>query len=74
MNEAQDKPVSAEDIAEVITQFEQYRERLINDTVENAKKAKISKKVVMEQLQPQLDDIDGKLEALRNQYNSMTNA
>ena len=74
MSEVQNTPVTAEDLAEVITQFEQYRERLVNDTVENAKKAKISKKVVMSQLQPQLDNIDSKLEALRNQYNSMTTA
>lgn len=74
MSEVQNTPVTAEDLAEVISQFEQYRERLVNDTVENAKKAKISKKVVMSQLQPQLDNIDSKLEALRNQYNSMTTA
>ncbi len=74
MSEVQNTPVTAEDLAEVITQFEQYRERLVNDTVENAKKAKISKKVVMTQLQPQLDNIDSKLEALRNQYNTMTTA
>ena len=40
----------------------------------NAKKAKISKKVVMTQLQPQLDEIDGKLEILRTQYDNMTTA
>ena len=71
MTEAADSGVTAEDLAEVIVEFEKYRDRLLNETMETAKKAKISKKTVMMQLQPQLDQIDRKLEALRNQYNTM---
>ena len=71
MTEAADSSVTAEDLAEVIVEFEKYRDRLLNETMETAKKAKISKKMVMMQLQPQLDQIDRKLEALRNQYNTM---
>ena len=71
MTEAADSSVTAEDLAEVIVEFEKYRDRLLNETLETAKKAKISKKTVMTQLQPQLDQIDSKLEALRTQYNTM---
>ena len=74
MDETVNHTVTAEDLAEVIAEFEKYRDRLVNETVETAKKAKIAKKVVMEQLQPQLDQIDSKLEALRNQYNTMVNS
>ena len=68
MTETSNSTVTPEELAELIQEFEQYRERLLNDTLETAKKAKLSKKQVMNQLQPQLDQIDGKLEALRNQY------
>ncbi|MDJ0681837.1 MAG: hypothetical protein QNJ18_18510 [Xenococcaceae cyanobacterium MO_167.B52] len=68
MTETSNSTVTPEELAELIQEFEQYRERLLNDTLETAKKAKLSKKQVMTQLQPQLDQIDGKLEALRNQY------
>ncbi len=72
MTETSNSTVTPEELAEVIQEFEQYRERLLNDTMETAKKAKLSKKQVMEQLQPQLDQIDSKLEALRNQYTILT--
>ncbi len=73
MTEAANSTVTPEDLAEVISEFEKYRERLVNETVETAKKAKIPKKTVMTQLQPQLDEIDSKLEALRSQYNGLVN-
>ncbi len=72
MTETSNSTVTPEELAEVIQEFEQYRERLLNDTMETAKKAKLSKKQVMEQLQPQLDQIDSKLEAIRNQYTILT--
>ena len=68
MTEAANSTVTPEQLAELITEFEQYRDRLYNETIASAKKAKLSKKIVMAQLQPQLDQIDGKLEQLRNQY------
>ena len=73
MNKAANSPVTAEELADVITEFEKYRDRLFHETVETAKKAKISQKTVMAQLQPQLDQIDNKLEALRAQYNTLVN-
>ncbi len=71
MTEAANSTVTPEQLAELITEFEQYRDRLYNETIASAKKAKLSKKIVMAQLQPQLDQIDGKLEQLRNQYSSV---
>lgn len=63
-----DTPVTAEDLAELIVEFEKYRDRLVNDTVEAAKKAKLSKKATMAKLEPQLADIDAKLQRLREQH------
>lgn len=71
MTETANSTVTPEQLAELITEFEQYRDRLYNETMASAKKAKLPKKVAMAQLQPQLDQIDGKLEQLRNQYSSV---
>lgn len=65
-------PVTAEDLAEVILEFEQYRLRLVNETMEAAKKAKLSKKVTLAKLEPQLATIDSKLEQLREQKANLT--
>ncbi|MEL6930243.1 MAG: hypothetical protein AAFO95_16630 [Cyanobacteria bacterium J06600_6] len=62
-----ENPVTSEDLAELIVEFEKYRDRLIHDTTEAAKKAKLSKKATMAKLEPQLADIDAKLERLREQ-------
>lgn len=67
-----DTPVTAEDLAELIVEFEQYRDRLVNDTTEAAKKAKLSKKATMAKLEPQLADIDAKLQRLREQHANLT--
>jgi hypothetical protein len=60
-------PVTAADLAELIVEFEKYRDRLISETTEAAKKAKLSKKATMAKLEPQLADIDAKLQRLREQ-------
>ena len=65
-------PVTAEDLAELIIEFEKYRDRLVNDTTEAAKKAKLSKKATMAKLEPQLADIDAKLQRLREQQANLT--
>ncbi|MGF1539265.1 MAG: hypothetical protein ACFCU5_02265 [Pleurocapsa sp.] len=72
MTENTSTPVTAEALAEVITEFEQYRDRLVNETMEAAKKAKLSKKAVMSQLEPQLVVINSKLEELRTQMTNIT--
>lgn len=73
MNETAHSSVTAEELADTIAEFEKYRARLHHETVQTAKKAKISQKTMMAQLQPQLDRIDNKLEALRAQYKALVN-
>ncbi|MEM7594037.1 MAG: hypothetical protein AAF383_21435 [Cyanobacteria bacterium P01_A01_bin.83] len=60
-------PVTVEELTELIAEFEKYRDRLVRETTEAAKKAKLSKKATMAKLEPQLADIDAKLERLRSQ-------
>ena len=67
-----DTPVTAADLTEVIVEMEKYRDRLLNETMEAAKKAKLSKKATMAKLEPQLADIDAKLERLREQKANLT--
>ncbi len=62
-----DTPVTAKDLAQVISEMEKYRDRLVNETMDAAKKAKLSKKATMAKLEPQLADIDAKLQLLREQ-------
>ena len=68
-----DQPVSPQELAEVIQEFEKYRERLINDMTDVAKKAKLSKSKLMATLEPELKQIDDKLEALKAQLSAVTN-
>jgi molecular chaperone GrpE (heat shock protein) len=70
-NDLNADPVTPEDIAEVIAEFEQYRSRLIEDMTTAAKKAKLSKSKLMTRLEPELANIDATLENLRNQYAMM---
>ncbi len=67
-----DTPVTAEDLAELIVEFEQYRDRLVNETLEAAKKAKLSKKATMAKLESQLAEIDAKLARIREQQANLT--
>jgi hypothetical protein len=52
-------------IIEAIADLQQYRDRLIAETTETAKKAKLMKSVMMEQLEPELAKIDAGLQFLR---------
>ena len=60
-------PSTAAELAEVITELEQYRERLVNDTLDAAKRAKMMKATVMATLEPELAQIDATLQNLRDQ-------
>ena len=72
VSEPNNKPATAEDLAEVITEFEQYRERLLSETLTAAQKAKLPKKTALAQLEPQLAKIDATLEQLREQQAKLT--
>ncbi|WP_375472202.1 hypothetical protein [uncultured Nostoc sp.] len=64
--------VSAQDVAEVIAELEQYRERLVQETMETAKRAKLMKVNVMAKLEPELAKIDSALQDLRNQQAALS--
>jgi hypothetical protein len=64
--------VTAQDIAEIIAELEQYRERLVQETTETAKRAKLMRVSMMAQLEPELVKIDSALQELRNQQATLT--
>ncbi|MBC1242275.1 hypothetical protein [Nostoc sp. 2RC] len=64
--------VTTQDIAQVIAELEQYRERLVQETTETAKRAKLMRVSVMAKLEPELAKIDAALEQLRNQQASLS--
>ena len=71
-SESNNKPATAAELAEVIAEFEQYRERLLTETMAAAKKAKLPQKTALAQLEPQLAKIDITLEKLREQKATLT--
>jgi hypothetical protein len=56
-----------QELAEVITELEQYRERLISDTLTTVQRAKLPKAKAMAQLEPELAKIDAMLQSLNAQ-------
>ena len=58
---------TAQELAEVIEEFEQYRERLVNETMTTAQKAKLPQKAALAKIEPELAKIDAALENLRVQ-------
>ena len=58
-----------EELNEVIVELEQYRERLVNDTLAMAQRAKIMKSKALGLLEPNLVQIDAQLQELRQQQN-----
>ncbi|MBN3925045.1 hypothetical protein [Nostoc sp. NMS4] len=64
--------VTAQDVAEVIAELEQYRERLVQETTETAKRAKLMKVSVMAKLEPELAKIDSALQELRAQQAALS--
>jgi hypothetical protein len=63
---------TAEELAEVIAELEQYRERLVNDTMTMAQRAKVLKAKVMANLEPDLQKIDTTLAELRDRQAALT--
>lgn len=72
MTDAAEPSVTAtpEELAEITAELEQYRDRLLNDTLEAAKRAKLMKATAMQKIQPELDRIDAVLASLRAQQGS----
>jgi hypothetical protein len=65
-------PATAQELAEVIAEFEHYRERLVSETMETAQRAKMPKATVMAKLEPELAKIDAALQSLREQQAALT--
>ncbi|HEY9627023.1 MAG TPA: hypothetical protein V6C84_06960 [Coleofasciculaceae cyanobacterium] len=66
------EPATSQDLTEIIAELEQYRERLVNDTLSMAQRAKIMKSQAMASLQPNLAQIDAQIQALRQQQGDLT--
>jgi hypothetical protein len=64
--------LTAQELAEVIQEFEQYRERLVNETLATAKRAKLMKSAVMTKLEPELAKIDATIKALQEQQTALS--
>ena len=62
---------SLDEVLEVIAQFEEYRERLISDAMETAKRAKMKKSEINAQIEPELNKIDSALEQLKAQRDAL---
>lgn len=58
---------STQDITDVIAELEQYRDRLIAESTDTAKKAKLTKSALEAQLAPELATIETALTQLRLQ-------
>ncbi|AUB44073.1 hypothetical protein COO91_10291 (plasmid) [Nostoc flagelliforme CCNUN1] len=63
---------SSEELTQAIAELEEYRERLVNDTLSMAQRAKIMKAQALANLQPQLTQLDATLESLRQQQSTLT--
>jgi len=63
---------SAEEVAGVVAELEQYRERLVEDFTATAKKAKLPKSMAMSQLKnhPEILKIDAALAKIRGEQTS----
>ncbi len=67
--QAHESTATSEEIADVISQLEQYRARLVDDFTVTAKKAQLPKSMVMAQLKthPEIVKIDASLANLHGQ-------
>ncbi|HAX79169.1 MAG TPA: hypothetical protein DCY88_25915 [Cyanobacteria bacterium UBA11372] len=61
-----------EELAETIKEFEQYRERLLNETLATAQRAKVMKSAAMAKLEPELAKIDAIISQLRERQTALT--
>jgi flagellar biosynthesis chaperone FliJ len=63
---------TAQELAEAIADLEQYRERLVNDTLAMAQRAKVMRTTALSNLEPELGKIDATIQALRDQQTALT--
>jgi flagellar biosynthesis chaperone FliJ len=65
---------TAQELAEAIADLEQYRERLVTDTLAMAQRAKVMRTTALANLEPELGKIDVTIQALRDQQTALTAA
>jgi hypothetical protein len=65
-------PADLQELVEAIAALEEYRERLVADTMTMAQRAKITKSQVTANLEPELQQIDNTLQQLRDQQTALT--
>jgi DNA repair exonuclease SbcCD ATPase subunit len=61
-----------EELSQIIAELEEYRERLVKDTMSMAQRAKVMKAQALASLEPNLSQIDATLQALRQQQAALT--
>lgn len=61
-----EEETTPEELTQLIQEFETYRERLVTDMTDAAQKAKMSKKAMMAQLEPELQQIDEAIAHLKD--------
>ncbi|KAB8333218.1 hypothetical protein SD80_015305 [Scytonema tolypothrichoides VB-61278] len=66
MTETSENTPTEQELSEVIAEFEEYRERLISQTLATAQKAKVMKATALAHLEPELAKIDAVLKELRD--------
>jgi prefoldin subunit 5 len=72
MADSQELTANPEELNLAIAELEEYRERLVNDTLSMAQKAKVMKAQALASLEPQLNQIDATLESLRQQQSALS--
>lgn len=60
-----------QELTELVAELEQYRDRLVNETLSIAQRAKIKKAQALANLEPNLAQIDATLQALRQQQSTL---
>jgi hypothetical protein len=60
--------VTAADLAEIITELQKYRDRLVHDTTEAIHKAKLPKAKAIAQMEPELAKIDAMMQEIQARH------
>ncbi len=63
--------VTAADLAEIITELQKYRDRLVHDTTEAIHKAKLPKAKAIAQMEPELAKIDAMMQEIKDRHAAM---
>jgi hypothetical protein len=60
--------VSAAELAEIITELQKYRDRLVHDTTEAIHKARLPKAKAIAQMEPEIVRIDAMIQELHDRH------